>query len=263
MKALKYNDTGEEVMLLQKALNEVTGKELNADGHFGKLTEQALRYYQQRARLTVDGIYGDEVYSKLGPLIEKKYIRERDVEARAKVARLPVDIIKGFKEVEAKSSGFLNNGKCIILFERHKFYQYLAKKKGAGFADEVARSNPSICHPSRGGYLGYEKEWPRIERAASIDRESALMSASFGLFQIMGFNYAMCGYRDVESFYQAMCESESLQLDAVLSFINSYRQLKTAVRNRDIAKIAYFYNGPANATNNYVAKLTNAIKKYG
>ena len=260
MNILKYNDSNEEVLLLQRALNELTGKNLTADGNFGKLTEEALRYYQVRNQLDVTGVYGEKDFAKIDPLITRKYIREKDIELRANVARLPVNIIKALRKVEAKSAGFLPNGKVVILFERHKFYQYLSLNKGKSFADTIVRSNPSICNPVRGGYLGNEKEYPRITKAATIDKDAALMSASYGLFQIMGFNYKLAGYSNVSDYVQAMETSETLQLDAVLSFIKKNKNLKTAVENSDFKNIALYYNGPANATNDYIGKLRNAAK---
>ena len=262
MTILKYGARGEEVTLLQRALNELTGKNIKPDGDFGKITEEALRYYQTRLKLPVNGIYGQEEYKLIEPLIAKKYIRFKDIEKRANVARLPADILKAFRVVEAKGAGFLPNGKVIILFERHKFYQYLASMKGRAFADSVYRSNPSICNPARGGYLGNEKEYPRIERAIAIHKEAALMSASYGLFQIMGFNYKAAGYNDVHNYVKAMETSEANQLDAVINFIKKDRGLHQAILNRDFNEIARRYNGPAYEEHGYHTRLRDAAREF-
>ena len=38
----------------------------------------------------------------------------------------------------------------------------------------------------------------------TIDEECALLATSWGIYQIMGFNYSVAGYRDVEDFVTAM-----------------------------------------------------------
>lgn len=52
------------------------------------------------------------------------------------------------------------------------------------------------------------REYERLEQARKINRETVDASASCGMFQIMGFNYAACGEVNIESFMQSMCESE-------------------------------------------------------
>jgi peptidoglycan hydrolase-like protein with peptidoglycan-binding domain len=259
---LQYRSTGEEVRLLQRALNEQMGKDLKADGQFGKLTEEVLRAFQRRNNLTVDGIYGPQTRRILGSFIDRKYIRYSDVDKAAVKFNLPADVIKGFKDVEAKSQGFLNDGRVIILFERHRFYRDIVAKFGQAKANEFYRLHPSVCNPNRGGYLGNEKEYPRLERAISMDRESALRSTSFGLFQIMGFNHVSTGHTSVNNFVNAMSKSEHEQLNAVLSFITKNPPLARAVRSKNYALIGRHYNGPAFETNDYANKLRNAVARY-
>ncbi len=49
-------------------------------------------------------------------------------------------------------------------------------------------------------YLGGVHEYKRLELAKEIDGECALKSASWGMFQIMGFNHRLCGCKDVFEF---------------------------------------------------------------
>lgn len=60
---LKKGSTGTQVKRLQKCLKYLgfkgkDGKALNADGEFGANTEYALRAFQAKHKLSVDGIYG-------------------------------------------------------------------------------------------------------------------------------------------------------------------------------------------------------------
>ena len=87
--------------------------------------------------------------------------------------------------------GFLPSKQCKILFEGHVFYSEL-KKKGNKDLPRLLKTEPDIVYPTwnRAKYKGGELEWTRLKRAMVIDREAALKSASWGLFQIMGLNYA-------------------------------------------------------------------------
>lgn len=259
---LKYNDRGENVTLLQRSLNEIMKKSLKPDGHFGKLTEEILRAFQTRNRLTVDGIYGSESQRIIEPYIDKRFIRISDIDNIAKSSRLPSNVLKAFKQVESKDAGFLPDGRTIILFERHKFYQYLQSKYNKQKADSVYKLHPSICNPNRGGYLGNEKEYPRLERAISIDRECALLSASYGLFQLMGFNYKVAGYSNVESYVKAMSVSEHNQLLAIIGFIKADKVLHKAILESDFDTIARCYNGSSYAEHNYHTRLRDAARSF-
>lgn len=259
---LKYNDTGEEVTFLQRALNELLSLSLKADGHFGKLTEEALRTFQKKNKLKIDGVYNDDCFNLINPMINKKYLRMKDIETEAKKFGFPVSMIKAFRDVEARGEGFLADGRTIILFERHKFYGYMVAKFGETKALALKKRAPDVCNEQRGGYLGYAAEYKRFAKALAIDEESAQMSTSFGLFQIMGFNYKAAGYTNVRSFVRDMAESEKNHLKAVLNFIRNHKSLSTAIITKNYAKTAELYNGKAYAVNQYDIKLRDADRKH-
>ena len=56
--SLCYGDEGEEVRALQQALKDLGYKIGTVDGHFGAYTENAVRKFQKRNSLSVDGIAG-------------------------------------------------------------------------------------------------------------------------------------------------------------------------------------------------------------
>jgi peptidoglycan hydrolase-like protein with peptidoglycan-binding domain len=60
MKILRLGSSGQEVRKLQDVLNLVraTQPSLKCDGIFGPSTQAAVRSFQQRARITVDGVVG-------------------------------------------------------------------------------------------------------------------------------------------------------------------------------------------------------------
>lgn len=70
MTTLKKGSRGADVVTLQKKLN------LQADGIFGPLTEEAVKEFQKENSLTVDGIVGTNTWAKLGLSSNKRNIKE-------------------------------------------------------------------------------------------------------------------------------------------------------------------------------------------
>ena len=95
----------------------------------------------------------------------------------------------------------------------------------------------------------------------AIDGDAALNSASWGRFQIMGFNHSACGYKTVIGFVRAMYESEGKQLDAFVAFLKSSK-LASALREKRWADFARGYNGSGYAANKYDEKLKIAYEKF-
>ena len=105
------------------------------------------------------------------------------------------------------------------------------------------------------------KEYDRLERARKINRNAADASASWGMFQIMGFNHKACGEKTVSGFVEAMCRSEIDQLLLSARFINGNKVMLDALQKKNWAAFAKAYNGPAYAQNQYDVKMANAYKK--
>lgn len=171
--------------------------------------------------------------------------------------------LKAVQQVETGGrGGFFSLGKPTILFEGHIFWTQL-KKRGSNPEDYV-KGNENILYPKweKGHYKGGIGEYDRLEQARKINREAADASASWGMFQIMGFNYAACGEESIESFVRSMCESEFKQLLLTANFIKKNSQMLQALQAKDWAVFAKCYNGPAYAQNSYDVKLEAAYQKY-
>lgn len=171
--------------------------------------------------------------------------------------------LKAVQQVETGGRGsFFSPGRPAILFEGHIFWTQL-KKRGSNPEDYV-KGNENILYPKweKGHYKGGIGEYDRLEQARKINREAADASASWGMFQIMGFNYAACGEESIESFVRSMCESEFKQLLLTANFIKKNSQMLQALQARDWAVFAKCYNGPAYAQNRYDVKLEAAYQKY-
>ena len=96
----------------------------------------------------------------------------------------------------------------------------------------------------------------------TIDPECGMKAASWGLFQIMGFNHAAAGHPDIHSFVDAMKKSEGEQLLAFARFAAADKAMLSALQAKDWAAFAERYNGRAYKKNNYDAKLANAYARY-
>lgn len=157
-------------------------------------------------------------------------------------------------EVETCGVGFLPDSRPAILFERHIFSKRTGRKHDI--------TNPDISNIKPGGYGGYgAPQYQRLEKALALDEQEALNSASWGLGQIMGFNYCNAGYTSVESMVRDFCDSEDAQLLAVANFVKRAR-LHVALQKRDWAYFARGYNGPDFAKNKYDLRLEAAHNLY-
>lgn len=68
---LRKGDKGENVKTLQTMLNEINDAGLDVDGSFGSKTQTAVKNFQKKYSLKVDGIVGPATWSKLEELYGK------------------------------------------------------------------------------------------------------------------------------------------------------------------------------------------------
>lgn len=167
------------------------------------------------------------------------------------------------KEVESNGGGFLPNGKPKILFEGHIFYRLLAQSVNAASLNQLCKQYPNIVYPTwnRSKYFGGDREYIRLANALSINHAAALKSASWGMFQVMGMNYAQCGCKDIDEFVGKMKSSEEDQLMLTIRFLKN-NHLCSALNTHNWASFARSYNGPSYAANKYDIKLAQAYLKY-
>ena len=260
---LTVGSRGEEVKLLQRALNENLQLNMKADGVFGPGTLNALKRFQIENEIPVTGVYDEATYDSLNTYISDRFIRLSDIDLFADALSVEPAALKAVFIVESNSAGFLPNSKPTILFEGHIFYKLIAKTLGQNTAIALSRKYPNVCYMSwdRSKYYGGDKEYIRLNQAQSINESIANQSASWGLFQIMGFNYKAAGYNDIDTFVDEMYYSEHLQFQAGCNFIASNAGIINALRKKDWNTFARLYNGPAYAQNNYHNKLAAAYRQ--
>lgn len=169
-------------------------------------------------------------------------------------------LLDALARVEAVGNGFLPDSRPKILFEGHIFWREL-KKIGIDPAP-FSREFPDIVFPkwTRQYYKGGSAEYERLEQAKVIEESAAYQAASWGAFQIMGFNYGACGFASVHDFVAAMSCGFKEQLEASVNFLTKTDSVRF-LRNHDWATFAKRYNGPGYAQNKYDEKLKAAYNK--
>jgi hypothetical protein len=155
--------------------------------------------------------------------------------------------------VETRGFGFLQDRRPQILFERHIFRRLTNGKYNAG--------NPDISNKNPGGYVGGSGEYTRLEKAIGLDLENALQSTSWGIGQVMGFNYSVAGYPSIKKMVEDLVIDENSQLLAMANFIKE-KKLAGAMRCCNWTSFAYGYNGKEFKKNEYDTHLATAHAKY-
>ena len=179
----------------------------------------------------------------------------------AKENNIPYAALRAVIEVEAKGSGFNSDGTPVILFERHIFRRRLIANGKESLAVRLTKERPDLCYTSMGAYGKYSAQHDRMAEASKYDRTSALESASWGLFQIMGFHWKSLGFPTLQSFINTMYRDEMGQLDAGIRFIKM-NKLDVHLRNENWASFAKRYNGASYNVNKYDEKLAPSYNKF-
>jgi N-acetylmuramidase/Putative peptidoglycan binding domain len=270
MSALPPNINTAKAKLIQRALNEKTGANLVVDGQFGPKSVSALCVYQSKNHLSVTSLYDAATQAYLEPFIAQKYLTLAAYQKAAQRLGVDVATVQTVCQVETSGAGFLNDGRCTILFERHQLYRTLQTVMSQTQLNQLVAQYPNLINPDPGGYLGGTQEWDRLNQAEAILQQHgaapglAMRSASWGLFQIMGYYYVQAGYKSVEDYGAAMAVSEANQLDAFCDFLEDMNggAMITALRARDWTSFANQYNGRnQHAQNNYDGRLAGTYKQ--
>lgn len=262
MKTIKLGYSGPEVEIICKTLG------LRIQNEYTQDIEEKVKEYQKVCGLKDDGIVGLNTWFHLLPSYREMTnpdpcVCDSDFSLFSDLLSISKAALKAVIEVEtAGRGGFIKGtGKPQILFEAHIFYQEL-KKEGKD-PDKLMKEYPNLISRrwNKSLYKGGIKEWDRLEEAKKISEPAALKSASWGIFQIMGFNYSKCGCSGIYEFLDRMERSEFQQFVLGLKFILSCN-LIPFLQKRDWAGFASRYNGPGYKENNYDVKLEKAFNKY-
>lgn len=186
-----------------------------------------------------------------------RYTRLTDEDFRIVAEELGVEVaaIKAVVSIEAGSNmkGFWAPGVPVINFDRtmyNRFRNSVKNRKGDKEAKVPA------------GLSGYGlREWTLLTNARKANRQGADMGTFWGMFQIGGFNYKLCGCKSVEEMVELMSYSELEQLELFATFITNAGMLSD-LRNKNWAAFARKYNGASYARRGYHTKMARAYARF-
>jgi len=272
MRTLRYKSRGNDVFVLEELLTEL-GYPVVVSTYFGKDSDAAVKDFQLKNNLVVDGIVGPKSWSKLIAAQEtltqfnNKFLSEEDLQKFADLYNLELAVVKAVNEVESNGKGFLLDGRPRILFEGHVFWRQL-KSRGESPEALISERSKNVLYASwtKKHYEGGRQEYDRLEKAAGLSdadavHDAAYASASWGAFQIMGFHYKSLGYSSVDAFVSEMYTHERAHLEAFGLFCK-VNNLMRHLKSKNWALFARGYNGPGYKKNKYHTKLEAAYTKY-
>ncbi|WP_295465336.1 N-acetylmuramidase domain-containing protein [uncultured Pseudomonas sp.] len=208
-------------------------------------------------------LFGERIEFKFLLKHQEKKLEDTDIREAAAELECEPGLVYAIAKQESSHSSFIEiDGEKIpsILYERHHFrklvrnetlehthsdiygspYRRAKKLKDGSYIDIKTQEKIQLVDtygPS--GRFQYE----RLIRAYFLNEDAALKAASWGKFQIMGFNYNVAGYNTVKEFTQAMSKGDSEHIKAFLKFAKSNRTLIKGLRTRDFEMIAQGHNG--------------------
>jgi hypothetical protein len=168
--------------------------------------------------------------------------------------------------VESGGNGFDPVSKRLIIrFENQVFFDQWGRRNAERFHQHFTfnpaqrwldhKWRPTPGEPWRPADLpnfhgSQAREWEVFTFARSLDDTAAKMSISLGAPQIMGFNYASCGYESVHEMFAAFSAGERAQIIAFFDFVQGPGESSRSVialQTQDFNAFAARYNGPGQA----------------
>ena len=189
--------------------------------------------------------------------------------------KVSLPVIKAIVKVESAGRGHLSDGRAKILFEGHKFWDWLKKFNKDPKALSVGNEDIIYEKWTRSHYRVGIKEYDRLEKARKIDPKAAVYATSWGLFQILGenleHNIKSRNYQGFEDFESKQHESEYFHFLDFLAFIKIKKvRGKTLINyiseenegNYDWESFAYGYNGSGYKANEYHIKMKHFYEQF-
>ena len=258
---LRVSSENRDLILWLESMLYLIDNKTKTTGVFNRLLESTILSFQDENGCDKDGIVGNQVWGKLFEKVEEsiekiygRLLNDAYISKRAKENDLSPAAVKAVVKVESNGRGFQRDGKLKILFEGHIFWKELKNVKLNPY--NFVKGNEDVVFKSfTRKYYASSLQYGRLNKAKKIHKESALKSASYGMFQVMGFNHKLSGFDSVEAFIEYIKVDEAHQLEAFFNFIKNRKGCFEALKAKQWAKFARIYNGPAYKVNQYDVKL--------
>lgn len=176
-------------------------------------------------------------------------ITRTECEACADSLGISPELVQTVARVE--SQGDLS----AFLFEPHVFSRLTNHKYDATHPDVSYPNWDRTKYPSR-----KENRLIQLGKAIRLEPLKAYEAASWGIFQIMGFNYKDAGYTSALSMSQDLQSSVVANINAFGNMLRKMGLIDT-LRNKEWEKFARVYNGPGFKLNNYHIKMQNEYER--
>ncbi len=190
-----------------------------------------------------------------------KYSRLTLADYEAVASELGVDVasLKAVVDIEAGKThkGFYAPAQPIINFDLSMF-KSLATKRKISLAKYQKSHAVVFAAPNVKRYGSRQAaQYARLHSAETINSDLAMEATFWGMFQIGGFNWRLCGCESVEDFVDRMSTSEREQLELFAAFVKA-SGLLPALKAHDWARFARGYNGASYARRGYHKRLASA-----
>ncbi|MBE6304665.1 MAG: N-acetylmuramidase family protein [Bacteroidales bacterium] len=212
-----------------------------------------------------DSIPSIDDSSKSEPIDTLRYknLTINDYERVAAELEIPTAAIRAIVSIEAgpKAKGFNPDSTPIISFDLAMFRQ-AAKQRGINI-DLYKESHPDVFNKLNKKKFGstQKAQYARLKSAMSIDSIAALEGTFWGMFQIGGFNWKLCGCESVFEFVERTSYSELEQLELFADFMRARRLVKY-IKSRDWDAFSLRYNGPGYKKHSYELRLAKAYEEF-
>lgn len=162
--------------------------------------------------------------------------------------------------LETEGRTFGPDGRLIIRFENHVFYDLWGKQHPDVFQDHFLfhpenrwvehQWRPDPAQKWRPSHTDQKEEWRQFEFASTLDETAALEALGLGGAQLMGFNYARLGYPSAQAMFQAFCADERPQIMGFFDFTLGspvHARRLAALQGGRLEEFARLYHGPGQA----------------
>lgn len=188
-----------------------------------------------------------------------RYTRLTEDDFRRVANELQVEIpaIKAVVRIEAGEAmeGFWAPGVPVVNYDKSMWAS--CRKKVT--SQQKAPSSAKIPGGLKSDFA--RRAWQKLINARKINEQQANMSTFWGMFQIGGFNYKLCGCETIDEFVKLMSYSELEQLELFAALIENCGMVGY-LRKKDWAGFARRYNGPSYARRGYHTRMAAAYKQY-
>ena len=190
-------------------------------------------------------------------------LSDQDYEDVARELGVEIAAIKAVVDIEAGKmhQGFSAPGKPLINFDLSMFRQF-ARRNGVNLSPYTRSHSIVFARPDSRRYGSQQNaQHERLKAAMTIDRNSAIQGTFWGMFQIGGFNWKLCGCKSIDEFVKKMSRSERDQLELFARFIEN-SGMADDIRKKKWLNFALKYNGPKARSRGYHTRLAAAYKRH-